>query len=173
MPEQPLQAPALPEPAVQDTALQEPVVQEPVVQDQGGQGETAQPGESERQLTEAVADVTEITPEARAAAPEQTGIKDSRWILAQDPQSYTLQLVTVSTLERAEALVKRQPDPNEFAIYQVSRDNRLLHVVIYGLFSNASAAERAAEGFTGELATLKPWVRPLQLVQDAVHTTQG
>ena len=63
----------------------------------------------------------------------------------------------------------RQDDPEEFAIYDITRAGSKLHVVIYGVFSSSASAQQAANQFTGELARLQPWVRPIGLVQDAAR----
>jgi septal ring-binding cell division protein DamX len=68
-------------------------------------------------------------------------------------------------------LVNRQADPEEFAIYHVIRDQRLLYVVIYGVFSSAGAAQRVADQLPGELGSVAAWVRQLDLVQDTVRST--
>lgn len=97
------------------------------------------------------------------------GYRNAQWLLAQSPELYTLQLVTLSDRQRAIALINRQKEPSEFAIYQIRRNGKLLYVVTYGLFSSSSAATSAAAGLTGELGRLQAWVRPLQLVQDAIR----
>ena len=108
---------------------------------------------------------------ALTPVPNLSNINSSRWILRQDPQSYTLQLVTYSSRDRAESLVNRQADPEEFAIYHVIRDQRLLYVVIYGVFSSAGTAQRVADQLPGELGSVAAWVRQLDLVQDTVRST--
>ena len=100
--------------------------------------------------------------------------KSASWILQQDPDRFTLQLLSLSSASRAEAFMNRQADTSDFAWYQMQRDNRTLFVITYGVFSSREAAQAAAAGFTGELASIKPWVRPLRLVQDTVRSnSQG
>jgi DamX protein len=98
--------------------------------------------------------------------------KSASWILQQDPNRFTLQLLSLSTAARAEAFMNRQADTSDFAWYQMQRDNRTLYVIIYGVFSSREAAQSAAAGFTGEMASIKPWVRPLSLVQDTVRSNR-
>lgn len=98
-----------------------------------------------------------------------SGAKDTRWLLAQDPDYFTLQLVTVSSPESASAFVARQREPGEFTVYQLQRDGRMLHVVLYGLFSSRTAAETAADNLPAEVGRVQPWIRPLAQVQDAAR----
>ncbi len=65
--------------------------------------------------------------------------------------------------------MNRQSSPSEFAWYQMQRDDKTLYVITYGVFTSRSAAQAAVAGFTGELASIKPWVRQLNLVQDTVR----
>ena len=97
------------------------------------------------------------------------GVKDTRWLLEQDPDYFTLQLVTVSAAESASAFVRRQGEPGEFTIYQLQRDGRVLHVVLYGLFSSRDAAERAADNLPAEVGQVQPWIRSVGQVQDAAR----
>ena len=111
-------------------------------------------------------------PAAAAASVElPAGTKDTNWLLKQDASYYTLQLVTVSTAERAAAFVARQREPGEFTIYQLQRDGRVLHVVLYGLFSSRDAAQAAADNLPGEVGNVQPWIRQLEQVQAAARIT--
>jgi septal ring-binding cell division protein DamX len=103
------------------------------------------------------------------AAVPQAGSKDSGWLLAQDPDYFTIQLVTVSSPESASAFVSRQLEPGEFAVYQLQRDGRVLHVVLYGLFSSRDAAEKAADNLPAEVGRVQPWIRPVGQVQAAAR----
>ncbi|MEM7096641.1 MAG: AAA family ATPase [Pseudomonadota bacterium] len=96
-------------------------------------------------------------------------IKDGRWLLDQNPRYYTVQLVTVSRPERARELILEQANPGEFAIYQIRRDGRRLNVITYGVFTSSGAAGGALGDLQGQLGSVKPWVRPMNLVQDAVR----
>jgi DamX protein len=153
--------PALADDAATPEVAAEVIEPEPV--------ESAQPEPRAAAEPPAVAETQQPASAAESMA-SQIGIRDTVWILRQDPQSYTLQLVTTSTRERAEAFVNRQADADAFAVYALARDGRRLHVVVYGVFSSAAAARSASESLTGELQSLEPWVRPMHLVQDAART---
>ena len=119
-----------------------------------------------------VVPVTESAPASVLAEPstqDADGLKNANWLLAQDPRRYTVQLVTVSKPERARELINEQADPSEFAVYQINRDGRRLNVITFGVFTSTEAANAGTERLTGQLGTVKPWVRPMNLVQDAVR----
>jgi DamX protein len=97
------------------------------------------------------------------------GAKDTTWLLEQDPDYFTLQLVTVSSPDSASAFVARQQIPGDFTVYQVQREGRVLHVVLYGLFSSRNAAEVAADSLPAEVGQVQPWIRPVGQVQAAAR----
>ncbi|MEM9620326.1 MAG: AAA family ATPase [Pseudomonadota bacterium] len=97
---------------------------------------------------------------------------DGQWLLRQSADLFTLQLVTLSNRQRAVALINRQPDPSEFAIYELQRAGKRLHVITYGLFSSRAAATAAVSSLNAELQALKPWIRPMRLVQEAVRAAE-
>jgi DamX protein len=111
----------------------------------------------------------EMDNESDLAAPVQLGKRDTAWLLAQDPEAFTLQLVTVSSIDSAEAFVQRQRLPMEFAIYQLQREGRTLHVVLYGLYPSREAAQAAADRLPEEVGDIQPWIRPLDQVQSAAR----
>ena len=112
--------------------------------------------------------VTESAPD-RVAAGLGGGLKDTDWLLAQSPDRYTLQLVSVSSKERVDAFVSRQRQPGDFAWYTIDRDGRTLYVITYGLFSDKDAASEAAANMPPEVGDLEPWVRQMRYVQDAAR----
>ncbi|MCB1684263.1 MAG: SPOR domain-containing protein, partial [Pseudomonadales bacterium] len=65
-----------------------------------------------------------------------------------------------------------QAEPQRFATYQLARDGRTLHVVVYGVFDSKAEAERAARALTGSAAKVKPWIRTLAQVHTAIRTVQ-
>ncbi len=115
------------------------------------------------QPVEVPAPVTEAVPAAPA------GVKNTNWLLQQNSDYFTLQLVTVSAAERAAAFVARQREPGDFTIYQLTRDGRILHVVLYGLFSSRDAAQTAADSLPAEVGDIQPWIRQVGQVQAAAR----
>ncbi len=109
-------------------------------------------------------------PVPEAGASPEAG-QDTRWLLRQNPDYYTLQLLTLSAPDRARAFVARQREPGEFAIYQLQRDGRVLHVVLYGVFSSREAAQAAADDLPAEVGDVRPWIRRIGQVQSAVRTS--
>ena len=110
--------------------------------------------------------VPQVTPSVQDSA---TKYRNTAWLLGQDPDAYTLQLLTVSSLDRAEAFVDDQRDTDAFAIYQLARDERILHVVLFGLFGSREEAETAADNLPEEVGSVQPWIRRLEQIQGAAR----
>lgn len=167
--EQARQAELADENAVVDDLIAEVPEQEPVAAEPVIEVAASTPASEPAAQPAVTAPVSVIPVEERSVLP--TGaFKNARWLLDQDPNRFTLQLLSLSSAERAVAFMNRQSSPSEFAWYQMQRDDKTFYVITYGVFSSQSAAQAAVAGFTGELASIKPWVRPLNLVQDTVRS---
>ena len=64
------------------------------------------------------------------------GAKDTTWLLEQDPDFFTLQLVTVSSPESASAFVARQREPSDFTVYQPAKLSNAVCTIVRGIFLN-------------------------------------
>ena len=104
------------------------------------------------------------------AVPASRG-RDAAWLLRQPVDAFTLQLLTVSTHERAVAFVDEQEYPEQFAVYRLQRDGRLLFVVVYGLFDSRDEAQSVSVNLPESISKISPWARPLGQIQDAIRTT--
>jgi DamX protein len=107
-----------------------------------------------------------------AAAPASGGsARNASWILGQPAASYTVQLVSLSSAERARAYIAQQPDPASFATYRLMRNGQLFHVVTYGSFASKAQADQAAANLPASVGNIQPWVRTFGQVQDSIRTT--
>ena len=98
--------------------------------------------------------------------------KTAQWILKQNSDRFTMQLLTLSSKKRAENFIQRQANPEEFGLYRMRREGRQLYVIIYGVFSGRRGAQTALAEFTGELGRIKPWIRSMALVQDTIRNNE-
>ena len=125
--------------------------------------------ETSSAVTEEPAPIIPVEEASTPVASEiPSGINGPRWLRAQNPNHYTLQLMTLSRVQGGADLIRRQSEPGEFAMYPLARGDKLMYVVTYGVFSSQSAAEQAGRSLPGELSSIKPWIRPFSNVQDAI-----
>ena len=128
--------------------------------------ETAVPQEESVPVAPPMAAVEPAVP-AAAELPEL--FNDADWLLRQNPERYTLQMLTLSSRQRAVQFINRQQNQEEFALYSWQRDGARLYVVTYGVFSGSAGARRAIDGFSGELGRINPWVRSMRTVQETIR----
>jgi septal ring-binding cell division protein DamX/type II secretory pathway predicted ATPase ExeA len=106
-------------------------------------------------------------PAARLQIPN--AINGPDWLQGQNPEHYTLQLMTLSRTQGGVDLILRQDNRDEFAMYPLSRNGNTMYVLTFGVFPNEAAAKSAAENLKGELANVKPWIRQLSAVQEGIN----
>jgi len=110
-------------------------------------------------------------PAGRPAATSASGGRGADWILAQPGARFTLQLVSLSSAERARSYVSDQPAANAFATYRLMRNGQLFHVVVYGSFETRAEATTAAGRLPRSVGNVQPWVRTFAQVQQSVRAT--
>ena len=100
-------------------------------------------------------------------------VRDAEWLLRQNPNAFTLQLVTLSNATGLAQVTENHQSPEGFARFRVQGQDQLLYVLTYGVYEQAGQAElaRAAVASAVGLAPEQLWVRRLASVQRAVRTT--
>ncbi len=120
--------------------------------------------------------IQETADEAAEGSPpeaaEGSEPRDADWLLAQPGDWYTLQLVSVSSAERAQAYMSRQSSPGRFASYELERDGRMLHVVVYGLFETRGEADAASTALPASVGEVNPLIRTMEQVHGAIYTVR-
>jgi septal ring-binding cell division protein DamX len=104
----------------------------------------------------------------------QQTINDAEWLLKQNPQSYAIQIVTLSSAQQIRDLVNGQ-SLNGFARFRYKSDNQLRYVLTYGVYATPEAAEAGSqlliEKLQGFNATPTLWIRELMPIQKSIRTT--
>lgn len=110
-------------------------------------------------------------PVVGASTAAASGGRGADWILAQPGARYTLQLVSLSSAERARGYLADQADAGAFATYRLMRNGQLFHVVVYGSFATRGEATAAAGRLPRSVGNVQPWVRTFAQIQQSVRTT--
>jgi len=74
----------------------------------------------------------------------QQTINDAEWLLKQSPQSYAIQIVTLSSAQQIQDLVNEQ-SLSGFARFRYKSDNQLRYVLTYGVYATPEAAEAGSQ----------------------------
>ncbi|MGD8884795.1 MAG: AAA family ATPase [Gammaproteobacteria bacterium] len=96
-------------------------------------------------------------------------LKDADWLLSQDADYYTLQLVTghqQSTI--ANFIKKHQLDPRDLSYFYSSRNGKNWHNLTYGVFPDRKTANNAIKDLPADLAGEKPWIRQMRIIQSEI-----
>lgn len=100
---------------------------------------------------------------------DATPIRDEAWILSQNPDRYTIQVIGLSTIEKLEALTNGHDNLAPFAIYTVQRSSRPIHVLIQGSYTDVDAAQRVRDNFPREINPPdQVWIRQFGKIQEII-----
>jgi len=108
-------------------------------------------------------------------APSAAGagvLHDSQWLLQQDRKAYTVQLVASPSKTDMARFIDRNKEYltlNSLAFSVTERDQRESYNLFYGVFATVAQARAAIVALPAELRVSRPWVRPLESVQDSLR----
>ena len=94
------------------------------------------------------------------------GVKDVDWILKQDGDRYTLQLVAVIDFDDMVGFVKKHSALDALALFRTTKKNQDWYALIHGIYPSLSAAKEKARGLPRVLR--KSWPRKLKSVQNSI-----
>jgi hypothetical protein len=99
--------------------------------------------------------------------PANSTILHESWILAQDPNHYTLQVIALSSRENVEALVQGYDQLTPFAIYTAPGDSRPLYILLQGNYAQLDDARIARDAFPRAIQKADQlWIRQFGKVQE-------
>lgn len=117
-----------------------------------------------------------VVSEPKPAAPQKAPVpqvssdervieEHERYLLAQNGDAYTLQVLAASKKEALLQFVRRQPNSANLRIYQGIREGRQLYVVIIGVYSSKEEALSAIADLPLTQRQSGPWPRQLKTIQ--------
>jgi len=95
------------------------------------------------------------------------------FILAQNEQHYTLQVIAASRREALEAYLDRQPNRDSLKMYRGTRQGKSWFVIVQGAYSTRAAAADGAKRLPAEQANAGPWPRRFKSIQEEVKDFRG
>jgi len=115
-----------------------------------------------------------ITSENTSDNTQPTIIHDEAWILDQDPQDFTIQVMALDSLQRLRQLLEGHEDLAPFAIYRLENNGRPLFVLVQGVYRDADAARAARDVFPRRLQRpAQVWIRRFEMVQRLIRAEEG
>lgn len=125
--------------------------------------EIQEPSPPVRPSTSPMAPPVQSTQSTAPVAAQTPEIHDAAWLLAQPPESYTLQLITLSSMQARDQMARQFAPNTVLASWAIRRGNVTLFPVFYGSYPDLSAATRAAAALPGTLG--KPLFRQFKTIQ--------
>jgi len=95
---------------------------------------------------------------------------DVTWILTQNPNHYTIQVIGLSKKSSLENLIKGHDNLAPFATYTLQRNNKPLHLLIQGVYPNVEDARKAKANFPKSIQKPKElWIRKFEKIQELIE----
>ena len=105
----------------------------------------------------------------RDDVPQIDAIQNEAWILSQNPDQYTIQVIGLSTIEKLKALINGHDNLAPFAIYTVQRSSSPIQVLIQGSYADVDAARTARDIFPREINPPdQVWIRQFGKIQELI-----
>lgn len=92
------------------------------------------------------------------------------WILSQNPDDYTIQVVAVHSIQDIEKLVQGFDHLAPFAIYTLQRNSTPLHLLVQGVYPNVESARTARDEFPTAIEQPdRVWIRKFGKIQELIN----
>jgi septal ring-binding cell division protein DamX len=99
-----------------------------------------------------------------------TVILPASWILAQNPDHYTIQVIGLRSMGGLENLVRGHDNMAPFAAYVLQRNNLPLHLLVQGVYPDVASAREARDKFPRAIQNPEEvWIRKFEKVQALIQ----
>jgi septal ring-binding cell division protein DamX len=97
-------------------------------------------------------------------------VHDEAWILAQDPEHYTIQVMALDSVERLLDQIDGFEDLAPFGIYRLENDGRPLFVLVQGVYEDVESARAVRDAFPRRVQRpSQVWIRRFEMVQRLIR----
>lgn len=94
------------------------------------------------------------------------------WILDQNSNHYTLQIVAGESLKTIEEFIANHKLFSDIAFYRSVRGGKPWYGLIYGTYPGKNAATSAINQLPKKIQSLKPWVRSIDSIKNDIYKTR-
>lgn len=122
-------------------------------------------------MAEEDAEVALAPPPSDELPQQRNNIKAEGWLLQQDAQTYTLQLLGVHNEAALLKFIRDHTLQDHVAYYHKLRNNQDWYVLVYGVYADGVKAREARSQLTKSLQKLKPFPRQLADIQRDINAT--
>lgn len=97
-------------------------------------------------------------------APPLTGLKDTKWLIEQNPAHFTLQLVAYAKLDEIQRAANKLGPSEQIAYFPLLRNGKRLYAIVYGVYPNESSARAAISAIPKSLGSINPIVKTFRSI---------
>ena len=110
-------------------------------------------------------------PQAAGQKIDKRAIRRERWILNQDSQFYTIQIIGVHKEQSLSEFVQKYQllEQNEIAYYETTFKGKVWYQLLYGVYPTKKGAELAAGNLPENIGKAGPWIRRIAKVQEVIR----
>ncbi|WP_455218154.1 SPOR domain-containing protein [Kaarinaea lacus] len=122
--------------------------------------------------------VPENTEEVSTESESSPGTRTSdyseheKWILEQPESNFTVQLIATGNQVDLKRFIDENNLSESAVYYRTTRKNKDWYTLVQGSFDSPTAARASIAELPGNIQSLKPWVKPIAGVQEALSTRQ-
>jgi hypothetical protein len=103
--------------------------------------------------------------------PTEIQILPVSWILEQDPNDCTIQVIALRSKQDIETLIQDHPDLAPFAIYTQQKNKKPLYVLLQGVYPTLESARLAKSQFPKAIQPPQnTWIRKFEKIQELLDT---
>ncbi len=139
---------------------------EPAAASQAGSTETAAPLAVAAATGAAAASAPSATTAPAVAGTKPGGGKI--WLLAQNPEDYTLQLLATNDEDLMRAYLDKHQFSGEVAYFAFQRDGKQWYAAVYGAYPEKSQAQNAVATLPPGVGKSPPWIRQFGGIQKLI-----
>ncbi len=112
--------------------------------------------------------ITSIPKPLAEQAANQQGADQSEWLMTQDMETYTIQLMATTNQERAITYLGKLPDNIAPFLYSFKKGNDVWYAVGTGIHADFNQARQTIKGFPDSIRKNNPWIRSVGTLQKII-----
>lgn len=106
------------------------------------------------------------------SAQTDEGYRKEKWVLAQNPSSFTLQLFGTNKQQSADAFIRQHKLTEGAGYFYTQRNGKDWYSVIIGAYADKPAAQQAVKTLPVSLKRVKPWLRRFDDIQASINASR-
>lgn len=108
-------------------------------------------------------------PVVQQAPQNNAALKNSEWILQQNPNHYTLQLVAGRQKQTITNFISKYKLKGTLIYFSSKRNGNVWHNLTYGTYPDRKSVNLAIKKLPASLSEIQPWIRQLKTIQSEIQ----